>query len=176
MYNFVPGGNPNRDFLRNLGFDFEFFGQVHQKVTINTNGYLVFTDDDNNADDFKFEDNFGDQLFENGTEVNNLPIAAPYWGNLDVRDTDGIFTATRGTAPNRRFIVQYDNHEQVIGSAPYPRVTFQIVLFESTGQIEFRYEDVFTNQFLVAVGITDGTGTNYAEVGIGKYDYGYNRE
>ena len=167
-YNFVPGGNPNRDFLRDLGFDFEFFGQVHQKVTINTNGYLVFTDDDNNAIDFKFEDNFADQLFENGTEVNNLPIAAPYWGNLDVRDTDGIFTATRGTAPNRRFIVQYDNHEQVIGSAPYPRVTFQIVLFESTGQIEFRYEDVFTNQFLVAVGITDGTGTNYAEVGIGK--------
>ena len=168
MYNYVPGGNPNRDFLKNLGFDFEFFGQVHQKVTINTNGYLVFTDDDNNAIDFKFEDNFADQLFENGTEVNNLPIAAPYWGNLDVRDTDGIFTATRGTAPNRRFIVQYDNHEQVIGSAPYPRVTFQIVLFESTGQIEFRYEDVFTNQFLVAVGITDGTGTNYAEVGIGK--------
>ena len=168
MYNYVPGGNPNRDFLRNLGFDFEFFGVVHETVTINTNGYVVFTDDDDDAVDFKFEDNFADQLFENGTEVNNLPIAAPYWANLDVRDTDGIFTATRGTAPNRRFIVQYDNHEQVIGSAPYPRVTFQIVLFESTGQIEFRYEDVFTNQFLVAVGITDGTGTNYAEVGIGK--------
>ena len=172
MYIFVPGGNPNRDFLRDLGFDFEFFGQVHQKVTINTNGYVVFTDDDDNSLDFKLEDNFADQLFEKGTEVNDLPIAAPFWGNLDIQLSGGIFTATRGTAPNRHFIVQYENHRRVLTGTPAndPRVTFQMVLFESTGQIEFRYEDVSNNQNLVAVGITDGTGTNYAEVGIGKTD------
>ena len=172
MYIFVPGGNPNRDFLRDLGFDFEFFGQVHQKVTINTNGYVVFTDDDDNSLDFKLEDNFADQRFESGTEVNDLPIAAPFWGNLDIQLSGGIFTATRGTAPNRRFIVQYENHRRVLTGTPAndPRVTFQMVLFESTGQIEFRYEDVSNNQNLVAVGITDGTGTNFEEVGIGKTD------
>ena len=172
MYIFVPGGNPNRDFLRDLGFDFEFFGQVHQKVTINTNGYVVFTDDDDNSLDFKLEDNFADQLFEKGTEVNDLPIAAPFWGNLDIQLSGGIFTATRGTAPNRRFIVQYENHRRVLTGTPAndPRVTFQMVLFESTGQIEFRYEDVSNNQNLVAVGITDGSGNNFAEVGIGKTD------
>ena len=167
-YNF-SGSNPNVDFLRDLGFDFEFYGTVHQKVTINTNGYLTFTNDDDNAPDFKLEDNFMDQLFRGGATGNNLPIAAAFWANLDVRTTsgsNGLFTATRGTAPNRRYIVQYDDYRHV----GQEKVTFQIVLFESTGQIEFRYEDVTNNQNTVAVGITDGSGTSgrFEEVGIGK--------
>ena len=163
----LTGGNPNKDFLRNLGFDFEFFGQVHEKVTINTNGYLTFTDDDDKAEDFKLEDNFMDQLFRGGDTGNNLPIAAAFWEDLDIRtnnSSDAIYTATRGTAPNRRFIVQYE-HVLHVGRS---HITFQVVLFESTDQIEFRYEDVSTNQNLVAVGITDGSGTNFEEVGIGK--------
>ena len=163
-YNF-SGSNPNIDFLDDLGFDFEFYGQVHQQVAVNTNGYLTFTDDDDNAEDFKFEDNFGDQLFRGGATGNNLPIAAAFWHDLDIRDSDGLFTATRGDAPNRRFIVQYENYEHVITG--FPRITFQIVLFEN-GQIEFRYVDVSDNQNVVAVGITDGTGTNFEEIGIGK--------
>ena len=163
-YNF-SGGNPNIDFLDDLGFDFEFYGQVHQQVVVSTNGYLTFADDDDNVEDFKFEDNFGDQLFRGGATGNNLPIAAAFWHDLDIRDSDGLFTATRGDAPNRRFIVQYENYEHVITG--FPRITFQIVLFEN-GQIEFRYVDVSDNQNIVAVGITDGTGTNFEEVGIGK--------
>ena len=163
----LTGGNPNKDFLRNLGFDFEFFGQVHETVTINTNGYVVFTDDDDDAEDFKFENNFADQRFEKGTEENKLPIAAAFWHDLDIRtnnSSDAIYTATRGTAPNRRFIVQYEHVLHVSRS----HITFQVVLFESTDQIEFRYEDVSTNHNSVAVGITDGSGTNFEEVGIGK--------
>ena len=164
-----PGtGSANRDFVRTLGFDFEFFGQVHQEVVVNTNGYVVFTDDAANSVDFKFEDNFGDQRFEGGPEVNELPIAAAFWQDLDIRPSrgaDGIYTAIRGTAPNRRFIVQYDDLLHV----NYTNVTFQIVLFETTGQIEFRYEDVSNNRNLVAVGITDGSGDDYAQVRIGPH-------
>ena len=105
--------------------------------------------------------------------MNDLPIAAPFWGNLDIQLSGGIFTATRGTAPNRRFIVQYENHRRVL-TVTYQLTTHELrskwSYFESTGQIEFRYEDVSNNQNLVAVGITDGTGTNFAEVGIGKTD------
>ena len=108
---------------------------MHQQVAVNTNGYLVFTDDDDNAEDFKFEDNFGDQLFRGGATGNNLPIAAAFWHDLDIRDSDGLFTATRGAAPNRRFIVQYENYEHVITG--FPRITFQIVLFESTVKSNF---------------------------------------
>ena len=158
--------SPNIDFLRDLGFNFEFFGQEHQQVVVNPNGYVVFTDNTANSVDFKFEDNFGDQRFESGTEENKLPIASAFWHDLDIRDSDGIFTAIRGTAPNRRFIVQYENHEHI--TTGLPRITFQIVLFETTGQIEFRYEDVSDNHNFVAVGITDGTGTNFEEVGIGQ--------
>ena len=164
-----PGtGSANRDFVRTVGFDFEFFGQVHQEVVVNTNGYVVFTDDAANAVDFKFDDNFGDQRFENGAEVNELPIAAAFWQDLDIRPSrgaDGIYTAIRGTAPNRRFIVQYVDLLHV----GYTNITFQIVLFETTGQIEFRYEDVSDNRNLVAVGITDGSGDDYAQVRIGPH-------
>ena len=167
-----PLTNPNLDFVRNLGFDFEFYGQVHQQVVVNTNGYLTFTDDDAKTADFKLEDNFADQLFSDGTTRNDLPIAAPFWADLDIRETSEIYdgmsvmyTALRGDAPNRRFIVQYANFEHIIDGNP--RVTFQIVLFEN-GQIEFRYVAVGDNQNNVVIGITDGTGTNFEEIGIGK--------
>ncbi|MEZ4908261.1 MAG: HYR domain-containing protein [Saprospiraceae bacterium] len=68
----------------------------------------------------------------------------PWWDDLDDISTDpnqGICYATRGTAPNRRFIVQWNN----IGNFAYyvgdPTITFQVVLYETTNEIHFVYED-----------------------------------
>ena len=170
IYN--SGDGHNREYFVTFtdGFEFEFFGGTYGDVSIGTNGYLKLGGP-NNGDGtiFVTEDNFGDQLYNGGNSGNDRPIVAPFWIDLDLRSVgSSLHREVRGVAPNRRFIVQYTNIEYRPGGAARGRATFQVVLFETTGQIEFRYESISDNQNSAAVGITDGTGTNYAEVGIGK--------
>ena len=171
VYNRNTDGH-NREYFVTFadGFEFEFFGGTYGDVSIGTNGYLKLGGPNNgDATIFVTEDNFGDQLYNGGNSGNDLPIVAPFWIDLDLRSVgSSLHREVRGVAPNRRFIVQYTNIEYRPGGAARGRATFQVVLFETTGQIEFRYESISDNQNSAAVGITDGTGTNYAEVGIGK--------
>ena len=169
IYN--SGDGHNREYFVTFtdGFEFEFFGGTYGDVSIGTNGYLKLGGPDNGAGAiFVLEDNFADQEYSNGS-TNDRPIVAPFWIDLDLRTTGGsLHREVRGVAPNRRFIVQYTNVEYRPGGAARGRATFQVVLFETTGQIEFRYESISDNQNGAAVGITDGSGTDYAEVGIGQ--------
>ena len=175
--NLYTGGEHNREFfVDDLGFDFEFYGQTHRQVAISANGFLRFSSLNRGATNTRaYEDNFEDQLFASDSFINNvavtvndLPIAAPFWDDLDVRSSNGIFTELRGVAPNREFIVQYTHIDHRSTDGKRPRLTFQVVLFEN-GKIEFRYVEVGTDHNTVAIGITDGSGTKagFREVGIG---------
>ena len=170
VYN--SGDGHNREYFVTFtdGFEFEFFGGTYGDVSIGTNGYLKLGGPNNgDATIFVTEDNFADQLYNGGASGNDRPIVAPFWIDLDLRSVgSSLHREVRGVAPNRRFIVQYTNIEYRPGGAARGRATFQVVLFETTGQIEFRYESISDNQNSAAVGITDGTGTDYAEVGFGK--------
>ena len=166
----IDGNDHNREFFVNdLGFDFEFYGDTHRQVSISANGFLAFTSvNTGNANIQLYEDNFADQLYSGGT-TNDRPIVSPFWSDHDVR-TGSIHTAVLGASPDRRYIVQWTDVNHVITSPNRQMVTFQIVLFEN-GQIEFRYENVSNDHrgdHPVAVGITDGTGTNFVNVGINK--------
>ena len=168
----------NREFfVDNLGFEFEFYGQAHRQVSISANGFLAFTSvDTGNANIQLYEDNFADQLYSDGSTTNDRPLVAPFWTDLDIRSPDGVYTKLRGEAPDREFIVQWNNITHVIiGGFPITpdkrqSVTFQLALFEN-GNIEFRYDDTSNNHLgdhPVAVGITDGTGNNFINVGTNK--------
>ncbi len=64
------------------------------------------------------------------------------WGD-DMDDESGnVYQQTIGTAPNRTFIVQWDNICNYSGSATAPTVTFQVQFDEATGKIWFVYDDV----------------------------------
>lgn len=59
--------------------------------------------------------------------------------------TGGVYYATLGTAPNRRFIVEWTNRVRASAEAPNPNVdgaTFEIVFYEASGKFSFEYQDV----------------------------------
>jgi hypothetical protein len=64
--------------------------------------------------------------------------AVPFWDDLD-NDTGNVFHAFTGTAPNRTWIVQWNNipHFNNFGN-----VTFQVQMQEKVGDISFHYADV----------------------------------
>ncbi|WP_344142048.1 PQQ-dependent sugar dehydrogenase, partial [Polymorphospora rubra] len=132
-----------------LPFAFPFYGQSYDAAWIDVNGKLSFLD-------------------PNGSWGVNTPIpdvsapnAAiyPFWDDLWARDNSTIRTAVTGTAPNRRFNVEWRNIG-LYGSTS-GRLTFQ-VLMEESGRITFNYADLGGARELgnsATVGIENAAGT-----------------
>lgn len=111
-----------------LGFTFTFFGEEQTTVTVSSNGYLTFGG--------------------NGSVFQNAPIPnsgqpnrliAPLWTDLDPSTRGKVYTQTRGSAPNREFVVQWNAvpHFPDLGDS-----TFQAVLKEGSNEVLFHYRDV----------------------------------
>ncbi len=110
-----------------LPFTFEVDGQSSTDVRIGNNGGILFAVTDGNVP------------FTNATLIPQDPaLIAPFWDDIDDNMGD-VFWEVLGTAPNRRFIVQWNDrsHFNNIGSS-----TFQAILFEGSNDVLFVYEDV----------------------------------
>ncbi len=113
-----------------LGFDFDFYGNISNELTINSNGILIMGSHSTNS-------TYSNESFPNGTYTN---FVAPLWDDLDPSAQGNVYSETKGSAPNRRYIVQWDD---VVywNSGTGNGVTFQIVLYEGSNNIDFVYQD-----------------------------------
>jgi len=110
-----------------LQFDFPFGGVTRTQVTVTTNGYLTF----GNAVVPLNEPIPSD--FAPGT------VIAPFWDDLDLRASPDarVLMERRGEPGQRTFTAQWDGVPRK--QDPAARLTFQVVLFEATGEIQFHY-------------------------------------
>jgi hypothetical protein len=131
-----------------LPFTFRFYDVDYTTVGIASNGYLTFSTE--------WYTTGGGWTFPDPTVPNAL-IAA-FWTDLvPAPGTAPVHTETRGTEPNRRLIVQWTNVPTwSFGGSN----TFQIVLFETSNNIEFRYQyfDAWYYRWIEA-GIENASGT-----------------
>ncbi|MCK6550998.1 hypothetical protein L6R52_34490, partial [Myxococcota bacterium] len=113
-----------------IGFDFPFFGSDRSNVYVHANGFLTFLPVD-------FDWIYG---YEMPTPGPPTGMIAGWWSVLD--PTRGSVThETLGTAPNRRFVVQFT--AVPYGSRGEAPSTFQVVLFEG-GDFEIRCQSCAT--------------------------------
>ncbi len=131
-----------------IGFTFNFFGIEHEDIGISSNGYLTFGPD--------LTDFTNDPIPTPGVDPDDF--IAPLWDDLNPSAGGTIHYQTLGTAPHRRFIVQWTNVPQFGASDAN---TFQAVLFEGSNRIEFRYGQVtpeaFPGDYTIGVESPDGT-------------------
>ena len=143
------------------GFFFNFYGRDHSQIGVSANG-ISFIDTPypfwaNKAIGSTFEHNF----------------IAPFWDDLITSGpADAIYYQTMGEAPNRKFVVTWNNVYHCAGY--YPRsssgITFQIILNEGSNSIIFQYKDVdfgngdYNNGGWATVGIEgpSGKGLQYS--------------
>src|SRR6185503_324161 len=99
--------------LPELAFSFSYFGQPQTNVTIASNGFIEFGGAINS---------FTAQTMPSATTPNG--VVAPLWRDLDfnavnpqTNPTTACNVAVRGTAPNRRMIVQWTNVSQYNGGS-----------------------------------------------------------
>ena len=136
-----------------LGFDFTFYGNTYNKVNIFMNGFLMFGP----PPAMKLSGiAVGGFLPSEANPKNIIALAWTDWAPH--KTTDPIRFETRGTAPNRKFIVQYDNVPELSGSG---RLMGQIVLSEGSNDITLYTNSmsVTNGTHFVTQGIKDLTGT-----------------
>lgn len=133
-----------------IGFTFNFYGSDFTTAYIGENGMIGFA-----------EAGMGSysptSLPDSGTPNN---LIAPFWEDLTPNGGGGIYYETQGSAPNRVFIVQYQDRS--LWEDNSNKVTFQARLYEGSNNIIFAYDSY----------IDTGAGGNgsYATVGIENSD------
>jgi hypothetical protein len=123
-----------------IGFNFNYNGTNYSSIGVNVNGFAYFgqlttIDDANNC-------------YINGL-ASSLPalrpILAPFWEDTKYNTANEISYLTTGAAPNRVFTLQWNN--MIIGwdysnPTPTPALNMQLKLYETTGVIEFLYNQI----------------------------------
>ncbi|MDN5199955.1 BNR-repeat neuraminidase N-terminal domain-containing protein [Fulvivirgaceae bacterium BMA10] len=120
------------EFNTTLPFEFDFYGTVSRDVRIGGNGAI------------RFSQTSGNISYNNRDFPRNSPplLIAPFWDDLNVDSGGAVYMETKGTAPNRRFIVQWHQipHYDLSSSNT---ITFQVVMYEGYNNIDFVYQDAY---------------------------------
>lgn len=120
-----------------IGFDFCFFGEVYDKFYIASNGWISFLNPNSNWDVNWTPDG---PIPDNAFDVPKAAIFAPWTDWHSGLCTDCIFHEVVGTAPNRKLIISYEDIPLYLCTTF--QGTFQIVLHETTNQIDNHLVDV----------------------------------
>ncbi|MER2565381.1 MAG: EGF domain-containing protein [Myxococcaceae bacterium] len=124
-----------------LPFAFSFFGQPVSFASYTTNGLMELTS----------AAGAGGNRTAYGAAIPNssLPnnFIAAYWDDMNgsAATMASLRTLTTGTAPNRRFTVQWANVAPYTFGIGPERLTFQVQLVETSNVIEFHYCSAATN-------------------------------
>lgn len=137
-----------------IGFEFWFMGNLITEIHASTNGVIsLSTNVPNTAASNNNLSTFAGAFYR--------PIIAPLWDNLDMDSLSGASFSylTTGTAPNRVFTAEWKNAEWN-WFANNPTISFQVKLYESTGVIEYIYNQETGNLFSPSASIGIGGVNN----------------
>ena len=113
-----------------LPFSFTFYGQQHDSLFIDYNGFVSFkrltTSNGNNAN----IPSFGDPD----------SMIAVFWDNLQNTNTNkGVFVRVVGNSPNRKLVIQWDYEWGLLGTS---LMNIELVLYETSNLIKLQYNNV----------------------------------
>ena len=140
-----------------LPFDFTLTGVTSRDLLVSNNGAVLFGVTSGNVSAFNTE------LTSNSAK----PGFYPFWDDID-DDAGDVYWEVKGTAPNRYLVIEWYQrpHYRNIGDA-----TFELILYEGTNEVEFRYQDIVFGNSSYDYGAS-------ATIGIkgqgGVYQYSYN--
>ena len=115
-----------------LGFEFSFYGNTFDSVFVASNGFLSFTDSGTYCCD-------GLPVPGNGA----ADLIAGAWNDFDPTEGGQVIVETLGTPGSREFVVGFYNVQHNLDFITPPTVsTFEMILHEGSGGIEFQYAEL----------------------------------
>jgi hypothetical protein len=113
----------------NLGFFFNFFGRWYSRAQVSGNGEMHFTDLPSNRYPTSFPQPMGGYI----------PMIAYYFIDLYPVSGEQRVYQTLGAYPNRMFVLRHTNSYYYQCGL---QLSFDVILYESNGQIDFRYYEL----------------------------------
>ena len=132
-----------------VGFNFNFFGTNYNTISIGTNGTVFFGAAPNVAD-------FSFVTLPSATEPFNMIAVLAMDNDLSGVTGGAIKYWTSGYAPNRKFVVSYENVKE-FGDTKFS--TAQAIFYETTGVIEVHVTSSTNVDRNKLVGVNNGNGT-----------------
>ena len=170
------GNNDDAAALVPLPFTFTLFNKSYpagSSISVITNGWMSL--DAVTTPEYAHGSLPGTTVQRPDGSTAKIPSAliAPFFEDLFIKGTGGVSMATIGTAPNRRFIVEWlnagINDEQ--GNDVGANITFEAILFEGSNDIEFVYGSLSgarSDGSSATVGIQDSTRTQAVQSGFNQ--------
>ncbi|NPA42656.1 MAG: hypothetical protein GXO27_01320, partial [Chlorobi bacterium] len=140
-----------------LPFDFQLGTIVSRDLVVGNNGGVLFG------------------VTSGNVHYNNLPLSDasvrpgfyPFWDDIGANGGD-VYWEVKGTAPNRYFVIEwYDRPRYGTSDGG----TFELILYEGTNEIEFRYLDLDFGSSYYNYGASATIGV---KSDIAAYEYSYN--
>lgn len=114
-----------------LPFAFSFYGIATDRICVNNNGFVLLQ---------TTEPCPGYPIDGSIPALFRFPAIIPFWD--DLYTGGNVYHATLGSAPDRRFVVQWHQKNHYDEGASNPGgVSFELILEEGTGRIAFEYLD-----------------------------------
>ncbi len=165
----VPAVNDVFSGAIRLPFSFCFYGKAYNTVSIGSNGIISFDDQSIGK---RCEPKLKREI---PSRAYAYAAIMPAYEALDLEKGGSIYYSSEGEAPNRRFIVNYNNIP--LRSCSDDKATFQVVLYETTNAIEIYTKDkpscVYYHDGNAIAGIQDQHKTGIALPGKNKERWGY---
>ena len=140
-------GDDNMSGMKNIGFDFTFYDQTFSQVNISMNGF------------FTFQSNFSVPRSRN---YRSKPLPAtsfnysvfPAWSDY-IRRSSGnkspyIQTFGQTADTDQYFVIMWDNVSEYSNGL---KSTFQAILYETTNEISFRYDELRIQNHDITIGL-----------------------
>jgi hypothetical protein len=155
--------------LQPIGFDFFFMGRYYTHFVGTADGDigLAVSTSPNNIISAVFDNNF---LIVSPTyppSTASCPIIAPFWDDLRAsRQGNTLRTTVTGTLPNRCLVVEWNENIQGQSStnSTVADGTYQLRLYETTGEIEYVYGRMYIGPnsatVTASIGFTNGNTDN----------------
>ncbi len=136
--NFTAGAmtfDDDNSSVQNIGFTFNFNGTAYTQFVLNTNGFIKLGAAAPSAINV-FYSTFNGTV---GGIVNatDNDVIYPFNHDLQGGTSPEFRVLTSGTVPNRTCTIQYKNMADKIGTTQYANQNFQIILYETSGTIDF---------------------------------------
>lgn len=167
---FVPLFGDNVSTTITLPFTFNFGGNGYNSVTVSSNGYLAF-DGIGETAGYTQATNFLIPLRNGGTTYGSDVFLAPFWDDLRVdpasMNPSAVYAATRGSAPNREFVVEWYHVPQ--SGVASSSLTFQAILRENGNQIIYQYQEMKGDVSFATVGLEYNAGYSGVQVAYNQY-------
>ena len=130
-----------------LGFTFFYCGTPYTTLSACSNGWLSLA----NASTTSFTNS--------AASIPSAGVLMPYWDDLNGTGSTAYYQ-TSGTAPNRVFTLQYGNPAGTMWSiytSPATSATWQVKLYEATGDVQFVYGNSTYSGNTTTIGISNST-------------------